>query len=54
MDELRQGKIEATIPFMEQTLFNNELGHLEQKEINIENTLPLSEWKKLRSKFTPK
>lgn len=36
---------------MERTLFVNELSHLEQKEVVIENTLSLSDWKKLRSRF---
>ena len=37
---------------MEQTLFNNELSQLERKEVSVEHTLPLSEWKKIRNKLT--
>ena len=51
LKRLKDKEIEATIPNMEQTLFHNELRKLEEKEVAVENTLPLSEWKKIRSKM---
>jgi hypothetical protein len=42
LKQLQEGRIETTIPNMEKTLFHNELSNLEQKNIAMENTLPLS------------
>ena len=56
LDNLKNLKIDATIPNMEQSLIRNEIQNLQAKNITLENRGDrkfenLGEWRKMRQKI---